>query len=100
MSKFTTTAIAATLAIAIAVPAAITDASAGSKGRYIAGGVAVGLLGAAIIANESRRRDRDYHRSESRWERHVRRCYAAYNSYDEETDTYITRSGHERICRK
>ncbi|MFD0917677.1 BA14K family protein [Pseudahrensia aquimaris] len=100
MSKLITTALAATLAITIAIPAALTDADAGKKGRYFAGGLAAGIIGTAIIARESRRRDREYDRSERRWDRHVRRCYAAYRSYDERSDTWIDKYGRERICRK
>ena len=35
----------------------------------------------------------------SRWERHVRRCSRKYRTYDERSDTYITRNGRERVCR-
>ncbi len=76
-----------------------TDAYAGKRERWIAGGVAAGIVTGAIIAN-SRNRDYDDDREVSRWERHVDRCYRAYRSYDEETDTYIDRRGRERRCRK
>lgn len=35
----------------------------------------------------------------SRWERHVRRCYNNYRSYDERSDTFIGYDGRERRCR-
>lgn len=42
---------------------------------------------------------RPHHHRVSRWERHVRRCYARYRTYDHRTDTYIDRHGYERRCR-
>ena len=62
----------------------------------IGAGIAVGIIGAAIVAKEAKRE----RRRERAWERHVRRCYAAYASYDEYTDTWIDRKGRERRCRK
>ena len=36
----------------------------------------------------------------SRYERHVRRCYAAYRTYDQRSDTFIGYDGREHQCRK
>ena len=35
---------------------------------------------------------------QSRWERHVEACYDAYKTYDERSDTYISRNARERRC--
>ena len=48
MSKFINTAIAATIALAIAVPAGMQQAHAGKKGKDIALGVAAGIVGTAM----------------------------------------------------
>ena len=68
----------------------------------VAAGVALGIIGAAVIANESKKRRRHYDSgySSSAWERHVARCYRAYRSYNERTDTFIGYDGIERRCRK
>ncbi len=63
--------------------------------RAAAAGIAGALIGAAIVgAAASRER-----RAESRWDRHVARCYRRYRSYDEATDTWIDRRGRVRRCR-
>ena len=102
-NRIVTTAISAALAVTVVATTLIPDANAGRRERLFFGGVAAGIVGTAIIANEVRRnredREDDYDR-ESRWERHVRLCEDAYQSYDENTDTYITFSGNERRCRK
>ncbi len=98
-TRFAAKAIAAAFAITIAVTAIVPEAQAGRKGRFL-GGVAVGVLGTAIVANEIRRNREARHYRESRWERHVRRCYRAYRSYDERSDTFIDFRGRERRCRK
>ena len=59
----------------------------GGAGAFGAG-LAVGIVG-ALIANgisESSARDR------------FARCARDFRSFDPETGTYITRSGHERLC--
>lgn len=33
------------------------------------------------------------------WEAHVNRCYARYRTYDDRSDTYISKNGDERLCR-
>lgn len=96
--KITSTAIVALLALAIGGTSMTTEAHAGKRAGWIAGGVAAGIVTGAIIARE-RRRHREVRRYSS-WERHVDRCYRAYRSYDEETDTYIDYNGFERRCRK
>ncbi len=62
--------------------------------RAIGAGIAGALIGAAIVGAASRER-----RAESRWDRHVARCYRRYRSYDEATDTWIDRRGRVRRCR-
>lgn len=51
-------------------------------------GLAVGVIGALIAkgVSESTARDR------------YNRCAAEFRSFDPETGTYITKSGHERLC--
>ena len=95
--RISSTAISAVLAVTIGATTFASNANAGKKERLFFGGVAAGIIGTAIIANEARHR-RESRRS--RWERHVDRCYAAYRSYDEESDTYIDLNGNERRCRK
>ena len=98
-NKFFSAAVAGLLAVTIAGTAMTSEAHAGKRGKWIALGVGAGILGTAIVANERRRaRERRYHRRTA-WERHVARCYRAYRSYDEYTDTWIDRRGRERICR-
>ncbi len=36
----------------------------------------------------------------SRYERHVKRCYASYRTYDKRSDTFIGYDGNEHKCRK
>ena len=36
----------------------------------------------------------------NRYQRHVKRCYASYRTYDERSDTFIGYDGRERQCRK
>ena len=99
-TRFATPTIAAFMALTIVGTTFSTDANAGRRDRLFLGGLAAGIVGTAIIANEVRRnREERYDRS-SRWERHVARCYRAYRSYDEESDTYIGYDGIERRCRK
>ena len=99
-AKRITITLAALLTAATLSTALNTEAHAGSRERAFIGGLAAGIVGTAIIANENRRyRERTYYR-ESRWDRHVRRCYARYASYSERTDTWIDRRGRERRCRK
>jgi len=98
-SKIATAMIVSALALTMVGTTFTTEAEAGRKGRYFAGGVAAGIIGSAIIAGSHRRYHDGYSRS-SRWERHVRRCYRAYRSYDERTDTFIGYDGIERRCRK
>jgi len=97
------------------ISAMANTAYAGKRERLIGAGIVAGVVGTAIIGREVRKsRKRAYRRGyedaqydrrvrrsrESRWERHVRRCYAAYRSYDERSDTYISYNGRERRCRK
>ena len=98
MTKLLNTTIAATLALGIAAAATIQPAEAGSKGKYIALGVAAGILG-TVAVSKARKRNRRAVRSSS-WDQHVLRCHRAYKSYDERTDTYISHSGKVRRCRK
>ena len=100
ISKIAGTAVATLLAVTVISTSFITDANAGRRERLFLGGVAAGIVGTAIVAGEVRRsRERRHYRA-SRWERHVARCYRAYRSYDESTDTYIDYDGFERRCRK
>lgn len=96
-ARFASTAVATLLAVTMGATTFVSNADAGKRERLFFGGVAAGIVGTAIIANEARHR-RESRRS--RWQRHVDRCYAAYRSYDEETDTYIDYNGNERRCRK
>lgn len=99
LTKFVSTAIAIMVGTSVLAGTMITDAQAGKRERWIAGGIAAGIVGTAIVAGAARRhREEEY--ANSRWERHVDRCYRAYRSYDEETDTYIDFNGNERRCRK
>jgi len=98
--RMITTSIATLVAGTLIAMSISTHAEAGSRERLFWGGLAVGVVSTAIIANEVRRsRERDYY-EEDRWERHVNRCYRAYRSYDEDSDTYIDLRGNERRCRK
>ena len=98
VNRFAKMTLATTLAITVLATALVPDANAGRKERLFFGGVAAGIVGSAIIHGAHRRHHRrDYH--ETSWERHVRRCYARYRSYDETTDTYINNHGYERRCR-
>jgi hypothetical protein len=107
-SKFGTTLVASVLAITIAGTAFSTEAEAGKRHRgAIAAGVIGAIVGGAIVADSHRRHHRshdeyeyDAPRRSSSWERHVARCYRAYRSYDERTDTYVGYDGVERRCRK
>ena len=105
-SKLGTVLVASMLAFTIAGTAFSTDAEARKRHRgAIAAGVIGAIVGGAIVADSRRRHYRDYdeydapHRSSS-WERHVARCYRAYRSYDESTDTFVGYDGIERRCRK
>lgn len=100
MTKFVNTAIAATLALAVALPAATQSAHAGKKGKYLAIGAAIGILGTAAVARNKRKRAVKRARATSAWDRHVLACHRAYRSYDERSDTYISNSGHVRRCTK
>lgn len=100
--------IASMLALTVLGTGLSTSADAKSKYRKrAAAGVIGALIGGAIIADSVRRRDRDYDddydeapRRSSSWERHVARCYRAYRSYNEGSDTFIGYDGVERRCRK
>ncbi len=99
-SKLITAATLTMMVFTVVATSFSTDAYAGDRKHWIAGGIAAGIIGTAIVAGERRRnRERRSYRASS-WERHVARCYRAYRSYNERTDTYITHSGYERICRK
>ena len=100
MSKFINTAIAATIALAIAVPAGMQQAHAGKNGKYIALGVAAGIVGTAIVAKQRRKRAVRRASAQSEWDRHVLACHRAYRSYDERSDTWIDKYGRVRVCRK
>ena len=86
---------AASLAVVMLATSIPTEAHAGKRERWIAGGIAAGIIVGAVAASAHHKRKS----REARWERHVDRCYAAYASYDEYTDTYIDRRGRERRCR-
>ena len=118
ITKIAPVALAAIMTAATLVPA---DASQRTRARN-AGiiGAAVGALGAAAIIG-SRRRARPVYVAPPQpvyvaprrvyraprpvyrgggWAGHVARCYAAYRSYDERTDTYVAYSGQVRRCTK
>ena len=98
--RFATVSIATLVAGTMMALSFSTQAEAGRRHGSFWGGVILGAAGTAIVASEVRRsRERD-HYEEDRWERHVNRCYRAYRSYDEESDTYIDLHGNERRCRK
>ena len=127
MKRFSTIAISAFAALAILAASAQTPAQAGNREGRVVAGILLGAIGGAIIASEINRNHnrRQYgHRYHSdhvfdddiyveprkprrvrhgnrlnRWQRHVRRCERKYRSYDRRSDTYITRSGRERVCR-
>ena len=65
MTKLLNTTIAATLALGIAAAATIQPAEAGSQGKYIALGVAAGILG-TVAVSKARKRNRRAVRSSSR----------------------------------
>lgn len=108
-SKFGTALVASMLALTIAGTTFSTEAEAGKR-KYrgaVAAGVIGAIVGGAIIADSRRRHYRDYDEDEydaprrsSSWERHVARCYRAYRSYNEGSDTYVGYDGIERRCRK
>ncbi|MEL6503140.1 MAG: BA14K family protein [Pseudomonadota bacterium] len=113
--KTFTTFAASFLALSIIGVSLAPDAHAGKRERHIAAGVIGGLVGAAIVGSAVRARSYDepvyverrprrvrraYRPAYSSWEGHVRRCYAAYRSYNERTDTFIGYDGIERRCRK
>ena len=128
MKRISTSLISAVVALTFIAAAAATPAQAGSKERRIVAGILIGAIGGAIIASEINRHKSKkkhtghryksghvYHddiyvkprhhrkvRHNSRrasWERHVRRCYRKYRTYDEYSDTWIDRRGRERLCR-
>ncbi|MEE9315383.1 MAG: BA14K family protein [Rhizobiaceae bacterium] len=100
-SKLLTAATVTLMAFTVVSTSFTTDANAGNRGRWIAGGIAAGIIGTAIVHDRHRRHRRHYRsHGPSRWERHVRRCYRAYRSYDERSDTYVGYDGYERKCRK
>ena len=126
MKRISTMAISTLAALSFMAAATVTPAQAGDRTARIAAGVFLGIVGTAIVANELKkdRKKRKYaHRHypsrvyhddvyvkprhhrvdrghrQSSWERHVRRCYRAYRSYDEFSDTWIDRRGRERLCR-
>lgn len=92
MKQIATTLTAGLTALTILATATATPAQAGKKGRWIAAGIATGIVATAIIV-ESKKRKR------SSWQRHVDRCYDRYDSYDHRSDTYIDHRGRERRCR-
>jgi len=127
MKRLSTMAISTFAALAFIAASAQTPAQAGKKDHHIFAGILLGALGGAIIASEINRGHKTRHYGHrynsdrvydddiyveprkprrvrhgkrlSRWERHVRRCSRKYRTYDERSDTYITRNGRERICR-
>ena len=121
MRKLSVLTIAGLTALTIALTSVVTPAQAGKREKRIAAGILFGVIGGAVIANEIHRKRRHhhgnvygheyehdqirvhrrkYHRPRlSGWERHVRRCYRKYRSYDEYSDTYIGYDGIERRCR-
>lgn len=111
-SRKTFTAFAASfLALSIIGVSLAPDAHAGKRERNIAAGVLGGLVGAAIVGSAVRARSYDEpiyveRRAPRRVYRarrglsHVERCYRAYRSYDEVTDTFVGYDGIERRCRK
>lgn len=127
MKPFSTMVISTFAAFAFIAATAQTPAQAGGKEERIIAGILIGAIGGAIIASEINRSHKRRHYGHryhsdhvydgdiyveprrlrrvrhgkrlSRWERHVRRCSRKYRSYDERSDTYITRNGRERVCR-
>ena len=109
-TKSAPVALAATMLFGALVPA-----EAGQRQRVRNAGIigaAVGALAAgAIVANRRRARPvyvapRPVYRAprvvyrDNSWAGHVARCYAAYRSYNEATDTYVAYSGQVRRCLK
>ena len=128
MRRISTTAISTILAMSCIAAAFSTPAQAGDREARIAAGIFLGILGTALVASEvkkKRKRHKKYahrhnphnvydddiyveprhrrrareNRRASRWERHVRRCYRKYRTYDEFSDTFIDNRGRERLCR-
>jgi len=79
-------------------------AEAGDAGKFVAGMIIGGAVGA--LANEAHN---DYHRSRGhrrhynnanwRTRKHVNWCYRHYKSYDEYDNTWVSYSGNVRQCR-
>ena len=103
---------------AVMTAATVIPADAGPRQRARNAGIigaAVGALAAgAVIASRRRAQPRvvyvqprPVYRAPRRviyrdnsWAGHVARCYAAYRSYDERSDTYQPYSGPRRRCTK
>ena len=79
MTRFSTAALAALLAIGAAVPATTQPAEARHRGAAIAGGVILGAAALAIIANSNRAHAGEYYERDNRHERWVSHCRRLYN---------------------
>ena len=102
---------------AVMTAATVIPAEAGPRQRARNAGIigaAVGALAVGAIAASRRRaqprvvyvQPQPVYRAPRRvnygggWAGHVARCYAAYRSYDERSDTYQPYSGPRRRCTK
>jgi len=74
MSKVFKTTIAAALASAVLATTFVPTAEAGRKERLFLGGLAAGIIGTAIIANEHRKRRNRHHHS-NHYDRYDADCY-------------------------
>ena len=98
MTKAFSTLTAVALAASIVSAASLTPANAGSKGKYIAGGIILGVLATTAVVKAKKKRNRQV--SSSSWDQHVLACHRAYKSYEESSDTYVSNSGRVRRCTK
>ena len=122
MTKIMTIAMAALLSVGV-VGATLQPAEAGKRERRIAAGIALGVLGTALILNETRRdrrhyRQRHYRAAPRRYHRrvyqprrvyqqrrtyrlshaHTNWCYNRYRSYREWDNTFQPYHGPRRAC--
>ena len=74
MSKVFKTTLCAALASAVLATTFVPSAEAGRKDRLFWGGVAAGIVGTAIIANE-RRKHRERRRHARHYDRYDSECY-------------------------
>lgn len=70
------------------------------RNRRVGAGIALGVLGGAIVGGaiaRDRARRREVRRGFSR--RHINWCYRRYRSYQERSNSWVSNSGRVRQCR-